>query len=473
MSSENAKSRISDLTKLVESLSGETCIISVKKETSGKDRDVRLVVGNTAFMNAPVGMTHSPGSKAFEPDSPYTDYIPRDIGFEDLCYRAAVLRTPIHTSVHINRLDVWINIHITPLEIDDGDVCYCAYHSKPCAPSEIDITAGEAHDTSKAVLRTCIRLRGTDDFKKSINEVIADIREICGAEVCTVMEMDVETGSSSILATSIMIGSTLKRATQFVNFYDLANSWIGMIGDGDCLIIKDEKDMDYVSQVNPIWYSSLMEAGVKSVVMFPLRYNKEVLGFIWATNIDTSNVLRIQETLELTTFFISSEIAGQKMLKRLEFVGYYDMLTGVKNRNAMNNRVTEIVNKPCELQTPFGVIFVDLNGLKTVNDNQGHNAGDLLLKKAALIMQELFEGGEIYRAGGDEFVIFLQDCDKASFTKRVNKLKARSDGDGGLSFAVGGHHVDSGCDIRDAMRIADENMYKDKDLYYEKHPKRV
>ncbi len=460
-----------DFKEYVNGFSGGTCIMSVRKTDDGSYDDIRIVEGNRAFLEAPVGMIHSPGSRDFEPNTPYTDYIPKDIGFEDLIYRAAVLKTPIHTGVHINRLNVWINIHVTPLDLDDKDVCYCAYYSQPCAPSEIDIdSCYEAHKPSEDVLRAVIKLRGTDNFKKSMDEVITDIRNICGAEVCTVMLMDAETGSCSIVARSIKGGSTLKRVTQFTNFFDLANSWVGMIGDGDSLIIKDEKDMEYVRQVNPEWHASLKEAGVTSVVMFPLRYNREVLGFIWATNFDVKHVLRIKGTLELTNFFISAEVAGHKMLERLELIGYSDLLTGVKNRNAMNNRVTEIVNGDSDIRSPFGVIFVDLNGLKTVNDNEGHTAGDILLKKAALIMQELFDGGDIYRAGGDEFVIFMPDCDSDVFEEKLRELKKRSDGSGNLSFAVGGHHVDTGCDIRDAMRIADENMYKDKELYYSAHP---
>ena len=159
------------------------------------------------------------------------------------------------------------------------------------------------------------------------------------------------------------------------------------------------------------------------------------------------------------------------MVKRLEFYGFTDMLTGVKNRNAMNNRITDIVSGEEAVAVPFGVVFADLNGLKLMNDTHGHSAGDILLKKAGILLQEIFVEDEVYRAGGDEFVVITMDCPKEAFDKKVEALRANMDMSNDVSLAVGSYHVASGCDIRTAMRYADENKYKDKREYYLKHPK--
>jgi diguanylate cyclase (GGDEF)-like protein len=334
----------------------------------------------------------------------------------------------------------------------------------------MDLTASHASTVSDDVLKTCIKLHGTQDFRKTMDEVIRDTRILCDAEVCTIMLMECSTGTVSILAKSVRADCKLKTVTQFVNFYDIATSWANTIGDSDCLIIRNERDMQYIREINYPWWLTLDEAGVDSVVMFPLRFDHEVLGFIWATNFDTRNTLRIKETLELTTFFLSSQIASYKMMKRLEHIGYTDMMTGVKNRNAMNDRVSSIVNGSEVLTEPFGIVFADLNGLKTINDMEGHNAGDLLLKKAAILLQEIFDGNDIYRAGGDEFVVIITGCTPEELTKKTEKLKARSDTPENVCFAVGSYCAEPGCDIRDAMRLADEDMYKDKAQFYREHP---
>lgn len=455
------------------------CIISVQKTPDGGYGEIRIVACNDKFIaplenpeTAPTEKMRKSKPVRFEPNCLYDTFIKKDIGFEDLAYRSAVQKTPIHTFVHKNHLDMWFEVFVIPIDYEDGDLCYCTFTIKPGSLAEIGISSAQNSSTTEDVLRTCIKLRGTSDFKKTMEEVIKDIRLICNAEVCTLMLVNAEAATCSVLATNLAENSTIKRVTQFCNFYDIAMSWIKMIGDGDCLIIQNEKDMEYVSVINNPWYLTLAEAGVDSVVLFPLQYNNEILGFIWATNFETSNTLRIKETLELTTFFVSSEIAGHQMLSRLQYISYTDLLTGVRNRNAMNNRVNDIVEGTEQMSVPYGVIFADLNGLKAMNDTQGHSAGDLLLKKAAILLQEMFETDNIYRAGGDEFVIFVPDCGQDAFEQLVSALKTRTDDPDNVCFAIGKCYVSTGYDIRDAMRQADEDMYLDKERYYAEHPER-
>ena len=148
------------------------------------------------------------------------------------------------------------------------------------------------------------------------------------------------------------------------------------------------------------------------------------------------------------------------------------MLTGVQNRNAMNKRVRDITEGEESLTVPFGVVFADLNGLKTVNDEQGHGAGDLLLKKASILLQEVFDGDEIYRAGGDEFAVIVSGCTEEDFSRKTDVLKERSADPENVCFAVGTCFCAQEMDIRQAMRFADEDMYKNKAEYYSEHPER-
>ncbi len=458
-----------DLQAFVDGFQTMTSVISVEKTSDGSYGEIRIAAGNTRFIDM-LKMTSA--EKEFVADSIYDRYIPKDMNFEDLCYRSAVLKQPIHTYVHINKPDLWFNVFALPIDLEQDGKCYCTYSVEQSELADIDLLSSHSIKISTDVLRTCIKLHGTDDFEKTVKEIIRDIRIICDAAVCTIMLVDFETGSCSILATDIKANSTLKRVTQFSNFYDIAVSWIDTIGDRECLIIKNEKDMKYISEVNNPWYLTLEEANVDSVVMFPLRYNGEVLGYIWATNFDTKNTMRIKETLDLTTFFLSSEIASYMMVKRLEHISYTDLLTGVKNRNAMNNRVSSIVSGEESISDAFGIVFADLNGLKRVNDSNGHYAGDLLLKKAAILLQELFGNDDIYRAGGDEFMIIVSGCDRAEFESKVNALKKSAGDPDNVCFAVGSYFDDQGCDIRNAMHQADEDMYRDKDEYYRIHPER-
>ena len=121
---------------------------------------------------------------------------------------------------------------------------------------------------------------------------------------------------------------------------------------------------------------------------------------------------------------------------------------------------------------PYGIIFADLNGLKRVNDEDGHAAGDILIKKAGLVLQEVFVGYDVYRAGGDEFMVIVTDCTEEKFMNKLGELRAKASDPENVCFSVGYCYNSEGMDIRDAMRVADEYMYKDKDKYYTEHPDR-
>jgi diguanylate cyclase (GGDEF)-like protein len=182
-------------------------------------------------------------------------------------------------------------------------------------------------------------------------------------------------------------------------------------------------------------------------------------------------VTRIKETVELVSFFLASEVANHLFLERLEFLSNVDMLTGVFNRNCMNVNVDELSLKLKINPKPFSVAFCDLNGLKSVNDNGGHSQGDKLLVYAADVLKEIFEGDKIYRAGGDEFVIISFDS-KNNFEKKLEILRERASDPDWLYFAIGYYHDEYNGKLRLAMRYADEAMYKDKDLFYEKYPEK-
>ncbi|MBQ1433883.1 MAG: GGDEF domain-containing protein [Ruminococcus sp.] len=211
---------------------------------------------------------------------------------------------------------------------------------------------------------------------------------------------------------------------------------------------------------------------MKKLVLFPLRYNGETKGYIWVTDFDDENTITIRETLELTTYFIASEIANYQMVKQLEILSSIDLLTGVRNRNAMNNRVIRLTSGEDKYPKALRVVFADLNGLKKVNDQSGHNAGDLMLKSAALALQDAFRGQEIYRAGGDEFMLIISNMDDAKFESAIERIRSYSYTEDTGSFAIGCCNDNGRNDIREDMKEADERMYADKEEYYKRFPER-
>ena len=190
---------------------------------------------------------------------------------------------------------------------------------------------------------------------------------------------------------------------------------------------------------------------------------------MWALNYDGDMGNKIKEALEITTFILASEIANYYMIDRLKILSSRDMLTGVFNRNEMNNLVDELCRSDEQIPS-VGVVFADLNGLKTINDTEGHPAGDKLLKDAADVLREVFDEDQIFRAGGDEFSIFLRGVSEAEVADKVEQIRDVSKRYDSVVYAIGYYVEKDGRNVRSALRLADERMYEDKKIYYEKNP---
>lgn len=458
-----------DHQKVADSLAGMTCIISVEKKDGGYGT-IRIEAGNDAYIRSIEDATQVSSASMlknkFIPGSEYEKYIPKDVNFEEMCFRCAVQKRQVHKYIKPDVYPFWINVTMMPLVSDDPTKGYCTYTQEISTDADLELMSDLSAKTSADVLKICLKLRGAKDFGKTMNEVIGDLRELCFAQLCCILLTDDEKRSCEVLCESKDPGSSLRPMSYYVNdsFYGLTRSWEPMIEESSCLIIRNEQDMEIIRKCNPAWYESLTGADVTSLVLFPLIFSNTLLGYIWATNCDTSKTTSIKEVLELTSFVLASEIAGQQIIKRLRDVSVLDLLTGVFNRNAMNNRVDELIKSGAG--KPIGVIFSDINGLKAVNDRDGHAAGDLLIKSAASVLREILPDAELYRAGGDEFMALMVGVTEKELNNFAEKLRRSTDGSCGVSIAVGAYHDPTGTGIITAMRTADKRMYEDKKNHY-------
>ena len=439
-----------------------TCVLSVEKKPDGGYGTIRIVVE-----------MDSDKKEEFIPNSEYTRYIPKDLNFEDVCYQCAVLKQPIHNILRASRYPFDIMVIMMPMVSDDEGLGYCTFTQVflPKADNNL-LSQNISQQTAVEVINTCIKLREDKPFDEIMREVIEDIRRICGADYCSVLLLDDSQRRCQSLgeARTPDAGIAWKTKAEDDEFYELAQTWRETMAGSYCLVIRDERDMEFIRERNPKWYRSLMEAEVKRLVLFPLIPRGQFLGYIMAVNFDTENTQHIKDTLELTTFFIASEIANNRFIDRLKALNAVDLLTGVQNRNALNERLQALEGSPAGADCHMGIVFADMNGLKYVNENLGHAAGDLLLKNAAMILQSTFAGSEIYRVGGDEFLVLVHETDEADLRQKVEDIKKKAELFENVSFAAGYCRLDQARDIRKAMADADARMYADKENCYRTNP---
>ena len=181
-------------------------------------------------------------------------------------------------------------------------------------------------------------------------------------------------------------------------------------------------------------------------------------------------MMQIKETLELTSFLLAAVIANHLLVYKLELRSTIDSLTQVGSRNAMDDQLERFAKAWEFLPETMGVVYADLNGLKTVNDEKGHDAGDKLLSRAAALLKIAFGDYDIYRAGGDEFVIFCPEITEEELNEHVAQLRGLTANTSDVRFAVGAVFCSDRYDINQALQTADERMYLDKEEYYRRNP---
>ena len=464
-----------DLQKYVDGFGAMTCVVSVENLGNGKRGKFRIVTGNKAYIDS---IEHpAPGAELltqkFTPNQEYTNYLTRDLNFEEYCYKAAVGKRCLNSYATAERIQgIWFNMVFLPVAYEEGNLCFCTYTMEINFEANLDRMASLPADVTANVIKICLELRNTKEFNEMMNDVIVDIRNMFDADHCCILLMDSFERKCTVLCEALAEDTILTTMDHFNDdgFYEIADSWKGLIAGSNCLVVKDEHDMEVVKERNPLWYESFTSAHGKNIVLFPLIYRDELLGYIWAMNYDIAKATSIKETFETTASIIASAISNNLLMDRLKVLSSKDILTGVMNRNEMNNYVDKISSDKKVSSTSVGVIFADLNGLKRVNDQYGHTAGDTLLKNAALALEEVFDTDEIYRAGGDEFTIIMTGITEEELGKRVEAIREVSQKYEHVCFAIGQCYEASKSNVRQALRIADERMYEDKRKYYEKHP---
>lgn len=443
----------------VNTVSMPCCVLSVEKKGDSYG-EIRIVCFNEAY-KASMG----PGCRE---NMLYYDLVPQDNKFEDYCFRAAILHQRMHAYVEVKALNGWIDQTMIPLQSDCENLGYCQFIYEFTQDAEADRMASVSVDVAETVIEACIRMMGSRDFRSGVDEVMRLILDTAGAEASRVMLVDHNNRKAVCFCQQCceeLVSS--REIDDDAISYDLILTWESMLGVSNAIIIKDTHDMQDIEKRNPAWALSLRQNGIRTLVLLPLRRDGTVIGYLYVVNFDVTKTVEIKESLELISFFLGSEISNHLLLRRLEEISQIDVLTGINNRRAMIQRVHRMNSESCK--SPYGVVNIDLNGLKVVNDQEGHEAGDRLLVQASEILKKVYYQDDLYRTGGDEFIVITENINQETFERKLERLRSDAEKNSKVSFAIGEFWSDGSDDLTAAFRCADERMYADKNAYYDRH----
>ncbi len=171
----------------------------------------------------------------------------------------------------------------------------------------------------------------------------------------------------------------------------------------------------------------------------------------------------------LAGFAASAYVSMKQNAKELEVLSYRDALTNINNKRSYQEHMEELSQK----KLPYGLIFMDLNDFKPVNDNYGHEAGDELLSITAKRLQNsIREKDKAFRIGGDEFVVVIHGTHDEKFyegvIERMRQNVARDiviSNNVTLKVSISAGYArcpEDGTKFEDVVKVADDAMYKNK-----------
>lgn len=306
------------------------------------------------------------------------------------------------------------------------------------------------------MLNSCVgKLNSDTDIDVGINNLLATVNDYFQADRTYVFEIDPD---RDVLINTFESICGQEVSAQMDNLQEVPVSvievWMQNFRQGRSYYMSDlEQERGQPS------YEMLKAQQVWRLLAVPLMKGGAVVGFLGVDNPrahydDATLLASIQ-------FFMTNSLDRKKQQAYLEKLSYRDMLTGLYNRNRYIERL-EAYKQVQDQQ--IGAIYIDLNGLKKVNDEQGHRAGDELIVRAAGTIAGIF-AEDAYRVGGDEFVVILLDVSREEFARKTEQLRRQMQ-ENSVDASIGGVWQASTENLEDLLRRADENMYREKKRYY-------
>lgn len=210
--------------------------------------------------------------------------------------------------------------------------------------------------------------------------------------------------------------------------------------------------------------------------VIPLHYQERCYGYCVLRN---SRLMLDSELFHLFVMNINNALENLRkqtmlnaMVERLNRMWVYDTLTGVFNRAGFFRFAPNIIQEAYEKKNDLFVLFLDLDGLKTVNDKYGHDEGDVFIKAMASVLNQVHRHGELLmRYGGDEFVVLAQGYSHEDARRYISQVQTGMENynsvsnhpyvlDASMGYAI----VPSSekMDLDELIEKADKEMYKVK-----------
>ncbi len=316
----------------------------------------------------------------------------------------------------------------------------------------------ENNDNFQDALIKCTSIISEDtDVETTISETLAVIRDFYKSDRVCIFHFD---DSKQYVSCTYVLDFDgfikMKNELQKIPL-TLLPHWLTMFENEGCVSIDSVAEM--IDQASAK-FKILEVYGVQNLLAVPIKHSGEMSGFVLVANA-TANIGN-RKFLDVTKLFVKSSLDKQYVYQHLETLLNQDRLTGLYNRHYFEQTINEIKNKHIN---NIGIIYIDVNGLKKMNDNFGHSFGDCYIENCAHLMKEHFPN-QSYRVGGDEFVVIVKDIDKETFIKKAEAFDTAIKNSKKISMSIGTAWCENYVNLESHLKMADTLMYQNKNIYY-------
>lgn len=441
-----------DILRMLKDLPDACCVFQVVTDPFGTVRDMQFLFANEKYAS----LVGKPSAELIGATY-YSTVSNRDEDWIRLSYQAAIMRQSVINRTYNTQFNKWFEFWAVPV-FKKG---FCAFIIHDVTAEKRKEDTKEITTKSNNVIIECAKALSAGDFKKGIKAALKILGTTLKADRAMIIE-NKKGEIGEILEWSDRVNGTGLPSRKEFEQYDIFTMWNKQMYGENIIIIEDTL---LVNVKNEQVYAGMLSGKVSNYVLAKLTDKNTIIGYLLVDNISRETDVNIKEVVESVAIFISEEVRNYILQSEMLYMSEHDILTDARNRKAFNSKIGMLEG----MDISVGICFVDINGLKSVNDEMGHEAGDNVIKEASEAIASIFKKKYCYRIGGDEFVVVMPQVSEETFAKHVERLRKKSKK---ISMAIGSVWSETCLDVEELVNIADKNMYADKTEFYSKNDRR-
>jgi diguanylate cyclase (GGDEF)-like protein len=264
------------------------------------------------------------------------------------------------------------------------------------------------------------------DVEKTVYAVYQHVKSLMKANIFGIAHLDEEE-----LCYDLFIENNEKMPVTNVKLSDSNSFGVWCIKNDKEVIINDvEKEYrKYVGETSALTsnqYEDQNKNRLQSLMYVPLKFENKIVGIISVQSYDKDTYLIEDfETLKILATYVAIALRNARQSEELKILSTVDGLTNLYNRRYLNTQLDLMCKKSRDDNKKIGLMIIDIDYFKKVNDVYGHPAGDICLKQISHKLTELYDDfAEIVaRIGGEEFAVLMYDKDLNQIMTRAEELR--------------------------------------------------